>query len=379
MLLHKSVAHDTRVRREATALESAGHQVTVVHLPPAGGTQPDGLPFALMAATLRRGRRHLPHAARLGVEATRLARRAIVTRPDVIHAHDAAMLLPGLFAARRSKARLVYDSHELATGVPYRRGAWPTVVAASERIGAPRADAMISVSEGIATRLRERYALPRAPAVVRNVPDLPPPGAVMAPDLRRELGIDGGPLILHQGAIAPGRGCETLVRAMRLLPGAHLVFLGAEGAYVGRLRGLAAEVGAGSRIHLLDPVPPHALLSHTAQAEVGVSLLEDNCENHRLALPNKLFEYIAACLPVVVSDLPETGRLVRARGIGWCADPADPASVAAALHAALAGGRDENLRARLRRAADELSWRREQRRLLDLYEALAAIEREAPR
>lgn len=378
MLLHKSVAYDTRVRREADALVGGGHRVTVVHLPPPGaeagspgaGAGSAGLPFGLVPATLRHGRRRLPHAARLGVEAARLTQRAASLRPDAVHAHDAAMLLPGLLAARRNGAKLVYDSHELATGVPYRDRAWAAVVASAEHIGVPRADAVITVSGGIAARLRDRYRLRRPPAVIRNLPDLPLPGAAPAPDLRRELGVGDAPLILHQGAVAAGRGCETLLRALVLLPGAHLLYLGAEGPYAERLRALAGQGGVAARTHLLGPVPPEALLSHTAQADVGVSLLEDSCENHRLALPNKLFEYVAAGLPVVVADLPEAAKLVREHGIGWCADPSDPGSVAAALRTALARQDDEGLRQRLARAGSELSWERERLLLLAVYEEL---------
>jgi glycosyltransferase involved in cell wall biosynthesis len=370
MLLHKDVANDTRVRREAGTLAAAGHEVTVVHLPPPTGHEPPGLPYTLRPATLRHGRDRLPHGARLGAEAARLARRAAATRPDAIHAHDAAMLLPGLLAARRCGSRLVYDSHELATGVPYRGGAWRRVVAGAERLGAPRADAVIAVSEGIAARLSERYPLRRPPTVIRNLPDLPPPGAAPAPDLRLSLGIGDAPLVLHQGAVAAGRGCEVLLQALDFLPGAHLLYLGAEGPYAARLRGIAGESPVADRSHFLGPVRPEALLSYTAQADVGVSLLADSCANHRLALPNKLFEYIAAGLPVVVSDLPEASRLVRAQGVGWRADGADPGSVAAALRAALAHQDDEGLRDRLARAASELSWEREQQRLLAVYDAL---------
>ena len=373
MLLHKSVAHDTRVRREASALAGAGHDVTVVHLPsPGAGAngELDGLGFALRSATLTRGRRRLPHAVRLGAEATRLARRGAATKPDAIHAHDAAMLLPGLLAARRSGAKLVYDSHELATGVPYRGRSWATVVTAVERLGAPRADGVITVSDGIAAELKRHYRLARLPTVVRNVPDLPPPGARPAPDLRELLEIGRAPLVVHQGAAVPGRGCETLLRALAELDGAHLLLLGAAPADAERLRAVAATAGVSERIHALPPVPPGEVLSHTAQADVGVSLLEDSCDNHRMALPNKLFEYVAAGLPVVVADLPEAARLVRERGIGWCADPGDPRSVAAALRGALAQRGDASLRRRLDAARRELRWELEKRRLLELYEEL---------
>jgi glycosyltransferase involved in cell wall biosynthesis len=373
MLLHKSVANDTRVRREARALAGAGHEVTIVHLPPPDAeAEAPGLPATLVPATLGRNRKRLPHPVRLGVEAARLAWRAGATRPDVVHAHDAAMLLPGMLAANKARAKLVYDSHELATGVPYRRGAWPAVVSRVERLGAPRADAVITVSDGIAARLSERYPLRQPPTVVRNLPDLPPPGTAPAPDLRRGLAIGEAPLILHQGAVAGGRGCETLLGALALLPEAHLVFLGAEGEYANALCSAAHAHHVAARTHMLPPAPPEALLSHTAQADVGVSLLEDSCENHRLALPNKLFEYVAAGLPVVVSDLPEAGRLVRERRIGWCADPSDPEAVASALRTALAQRGDEELKHRIDQTAGELSWEREKLRLLALYENLAS-------
>jgi glycosyltransferase involved in cell wall biosynthesis len=375
MLLHKSVAHDTRVRREAGALAAAGHEVTVVHLPPHGEPEPPGLPFRLAPATLRHGRERLPRPLRLGTEATRLAARAAAVRPNVVHAHDAAMLLPGLLAARLGGARLVYDSHELATGVPYRGGAWPALVAAVERLGVPRADAVIAVSDGIAARIQQRYSLSRRPAVVRNVPDLPPPGAVPAVDLRDRMGIGDAPLVVHQGAVSAERGCEALLRALGLVPDAHLLFLGAEGEYGGRLAGLAARCGVAERTHVVPPVAPEALLSHTAQADVGVSLLDDCCENHRLALPNKLFEYLAAGLPVVVSDLPEAGSLVRERGVGFPADAADPGSVAAALREALSRRSDPDLRQRIELAASELRWANEKQRLIAVYEELGEIRR----
>lgn len=373
MLLHKSVVHDTRVRREAGALAGAGHKVTVVHLPAPGEEVEAGeLPFDLSSATLNHGRQRLPRVARLGAEAARLALRAASPGPDAVHAHDAAMLLPGLLAARRSGAKLVYDSHELATGVPYRSRAWGAIVSGAERQGVPRADAVITVSDGIAARLSERYRLRRPPAVVRNLPDLPRAGAIRALDLRRELGIGDAPLVLHQGAVAADRGGETLLRALRLLPDAHLLFLGAQGHYAQRLRDFAGECGVAGRTHFLPPAPAPALLSYTAQADIGVSLLEDSCENHRLALPNKLFEYVAAGLPVVVADLPEAAKLVREHGIGWCADPADPESVARALRRALAQQDDPELGRRLHRAAAKLCWEQEKQRLLAVYDDLAA-------
>ena len=372
MLLHKSVEFDSRVRREASALAAAGHRVTVVELAevPAGGRTLDGFSrrSCLPSAWVRR---RLPFALYRVVFAGALLRAAVATRPDVVHAHDAAMLMPGIAAARMTGARAVYDSHELATSVPYRERTWAWFVSAVERMVVPRCDAVITVSEGIARALQQRYQLPVTPTVVRNVTAL---GRNGAGGLRARIGLPAdAPLVLYQGAPAPDRGCESLVAAVARTPGVSLVFLGdPESGYGRKLALLIYASGAADRVWMLPSVPLEDLLSHTAEADIGVTLLQDTCENHRLALPNKLFEYVAAGLPVIASRLPETERLVQAYGIGWCVAPGDVAALADAITAALAARNDAGLRDRLQRAARELSWDRERARLTALYDSLSA-------
>lgn len=373
MLLHKSVVSDSRVRREASALAQAGHDVVVLELAPVP-------PGAVLDGFARRSvqppawmRRRLPfHLYRAAFLAWFVAG-VVRARPHVVHAHDAAMLMPGGIGAWLTCARLVYDSHELAASVPYRERAWALFVAGIERLMVRHCAAVITVSDGIAERLQTRYRLGRRPTVVRNVSALSRDGAA---GLRERLGIDGvTPLVLHQGAPAPARGCEVLVEAVANLPGVHLAFLGdPEAGYAESLRRTIAEHGAGERVTLLPGVPLVDLLAHTAEADVGVTLLQDTCLNHRLALPNKLFEYIAAGVPVLAAALPETQRLVEHHGVGWCVAPDDPAAVAGALRVALHGPRDPGLRVRLANAAAELSWEREQERLLELYECLSATK-----
>ena len=362
MLLHKSVLHDSRVRREAKALVEAGHAVTVLELDREADGTLDGF-TRLSVAPPAWVRRALPFQAyRLVFLAAFVARLARL-RPDVVHAHDAAMLLPGLVGKRLTGAKLVYDSHELATGVPYRDGRWERFVAWIERVGVPRADAVITVSDGIADRLQALYALRERPTVVRNLTELSPP-QVPTGRLRSKLGIGDAPLVLHQGAPAEDRGCEVLIEAMDQLPGAHLCFLGSgERAYEGKLR-----ANAGERVHFVPSVPLLELLEHTADADVGVSLLQDTCENHRLALPNKVFEYVAAGVPVVMSDLPEARGLVERHRIGTTTAPSDPEGLATRLRAALSGRHDTDRSARLDAASRALSWTDEREHLLLIYE-----------
>ncbi|MCW3016778.1 MAG: glycosyl transferase group 1, partial [Solirubrobacterales bacterium] len=328
MLLHKSVVQDSRVRREAATLAEEGHDVVVLELAPVEQERLDGFRrvSVLPPARLRRLPFHL-HRAML---AWTFARGVVRERPDVIHAHDAAMLVPGLLGARITGARLVYDTHELATGVPYRETFWAWFVDRIERLGLPRTAAVITVSDGIAARLVQRYSLPVTPVVLRNVCDLQLTGTGA---LRERSGVPAGtPLILHQGAPALGRGCDVLVRAMAHVPDAHLVFLGDADPPIRRqLDALVAETGLNDRVHFVASVPLAELLAHTAEADVGVTLLQDTCENHRLALPNKLFEYLAAGVPVVASALPELSGIVHARGVGATVDQDDPVAVAAGI------------------------------------------------
>jgi glycosyltransferase involved in cell wall biosynthesis len=371
MLLHKSVVHDTRVRREAATLAAAGHAVTVLELDQDARGTLDG--FARASVTPPAWvRRALPfHVYRVAFLAVFVAQ-ILRARPDVVHAHDAAMLLPGLLGARLTGARLVYDSHELATGVPYRDGAWARFVAGIERLAVPRASAVMTVSEGIAEQIQKRYGLARRPTVVRNVCALPP--APRTGELRRCVGIGDAPMILHQGATAPDRGCEVLVRAVTAVPGAHLVFLGDEGhpGFNATLASLAHSLDVTDRVHFAPSVQPERLLGVTAEADVGVSLLQDTCENHRLALPNKVFEYVAAGVPVVVSDLPELARLIDRHPIGETVPAHDPSAVAAGIRRQLAPGAKAAAEQPLREAAAALSWIRERTRLTDLYGVLAA-------
>jgi glycosyltransferase involved in cell wall biosynthesis len=340
----------------------------VVHLP-SGDDKRAAAGFRLRSATPPAWTRRLPRMLWRVIALGSIALGARAERPDVVHANDIATLIPGWVAAKLTGARLVYDTHEYAVGVPYRKAFWAWLAATLERLLIRRCDAVITVSDGIAERLQARYGLKERPTVVRNVPDLPPPGE--APDLREEMGIGEAPLVLHQGAVADGRGGENLIRAVSFTESAHLLFLGADGSYTEGLRRLAVELDVEARTHFHPPVALTSLLSYTTQADVGVSLLQDSCENHRLALPNKLFEYLAAGLPVVVSDLPEMRRLVDERQVGWVTDPGDPAEIARALSEATGARDDESLENRVRVAASELNWQRERVRLTDLYAKLA--------
>jgi len=139
------------------------------------------------------------------------------------------------------------------------------------------------------------------------------------------------PILVHLGQMKKNRGCENLILAMKLVPKAHLVFLGF-GPLEVKLRELVASNNLQSSVHFLPAVPPRAVHTALKGATIGVTMLEDTCLNHRFALPNKFFDYIHAGLPILSSNLKEVAALVEQYELGLTTDPSDPNGIAQAIN-----------------------------------------------
>jgi glycosyltransferase involved in cell wall biosynthesis len=397
MALYGSVTYDSRVLREAETLSRAGHVVTIFCI---SGTPPEGALFRTLARVPSESS-VLPDgsspflAERASSLWARLAGRtqwvvgyarnlrawgrwavASAGDVDVWHAHD----LPGLMAigpAVRRSCRLVYDSHEifLEAGTAARLPApLRRLLGAVERLLTRRAVALVTVNETIAEVLQRRLR-PRRTIVVRNCPpawDPPMP----RPDLiRAATGIPADAAItLYHGVFAAHRGLEELAAAI-LRPGLeriHAVYLG-HGSQLAMLEQMVADPAYGGRLHVLAAVPPDELLSWVASADVGMIVIQASTRNHRLSTPNKLFEGLAAGLPVVVSDFPGMHRIVLddpSGPLGAVCRPDDVDDVARAIRSIveLPAEAREALRTRCLRAAhDHWNWETEVEGLLQLY------------
>jgi glycosyltransferase involved in cell wall biosynthesis len=136
--------------------------------------------------------------------------------------------------------------------------------------------------------------------------------------------------VLYQGGFSRDRGIEQLITAPPDLPDAALVLLG-YGPLRDELELRAGEPGLAGRLHVLPAVPPDELIEWVASADVVAMPIQPTTLNHRLTTPNKLFEAMAAGVPVVASDLPGMAGIVRETGCGVLVDPVDPAAVAGAI------------------------------------------------
>jgi glycosyltransferase involved in cell wall biosynthesis len=288
--------------------------------------------------------------------AWRFCREGRRLHPGIVHAHDLNTLPIGYWLARSCGARLIYDSHELWSSAPHmdRQPGWITRIRLrAERWFARRADRVIAVSDGIADVMAREMAIPR-PAIVHNMPPLPPESTEAVGPLRRSLGLASSvPVLLYQGKFAPTKGVELLVEAMRHLahPEAVLVLLG-EGPLEPALRAAAAEGGLEGRVRFHPSVPGKELHAWTRDATVGLYAVEGGHLSKRLSLANKFFEYLQAGLAVIVTDMPEMRKLVDRYGFGEAVPPADARAFATRVDALLADpARLERFRAAARGAA----------------------------
>jgi len=320
--------------------------------------------------------------------------------PDVIHAHDVRTTIVAVRACERARAagRLlpwVYDAHEYVAGLSLYGRRTPRVVAAwtdLERETVRSADRVITVSPQIASELRTCYGLSRLPSVVLNIPSEPvaalPAGTAGTADpaddladesdgdLRGRLGLATDvPLLVYSGKVTAARGVQTAVEALPSMPGTHLAVVSVPHTRTHAVRilaELARELGVEDRVHLLEPVAPSQVVAFLRSADVGlIPLLHFG--SHEMALTNKLFEYLHAGVPVVVSDCRAQEAFVREHRVGESFPAEDAAALAKAVGQVLADPL-RYVEAITPDLLEQYSWGRQEQHLRDLYRDLLGAD-----
>ena len=221
----------------------------------------------------------------------------------VVSAH-AVWALPLAWAlAKRAKAPLVYNPHELETRTPTMTGVKKALAEQVEARFIRRCQVVTAVNDEIADWYAGHYRIAR-PLVVVNYPAEVTRGRP-ARDLRGELGLrDDEVLFVHTGHLTEGRNIPLILEEFAAGARHHVLFVGE-----GDMRSLVDEAAARSPfIHRMDPVPPDEVVSVVAGADMSLSLIETLSQSYAWGSPNKLFEALAAGTPPVASDLPEARR-----------------------------------------------------------------------
>ncbi len=370
---------DGRVMREATALAGAGYDVTIVDIE-RDGARParediDGVHFrhVIMPSRFVRPRFRPWFVAKVALAMLRGGLAVLRTPTDVVHAHDENTLPACYLAAVARGKALVFDAHELPM-VQRNITSWRPLRAAAQwalrRLVMPRCAATIIVSPPLADEMQRRYGGKRA-VVVRNI--LPYIAPIASDRLRERLGL--GPaarIALYQGGLQANRSLDILVRAAKYLGSDEYIVLMGWGPSERALAALIQQEGVGDRVKMLPAVPYEELLDWTASADVGLNVFDpDYSLSIHYCLPNKLFEYLMAGVPVFTSELPAVVEIVRQYDVGVVTPSIAPEEVARHLSALLA---DAAARARMRQNAlaasqSELRWEVEREQVIGLYRA----------
>lgn len=247
--------------------------------------------------------------------AVRLTVQLIRRRSDVYIASDFYALPFCAMAARLWKAELIYDSREIYTELPafYNKLFFKELVRLMEGISLKRVKCILTTGEMDSRHLEKIYGIKKT-ALLRNLP--------LKQAIRRNYDLSThfpesgtGKFMIYQGIVVPGRGIETAIQMLRKLPGYRLVLLG-DGPFRKEYEKTAETCRVRNRVWFAGKVRQQELLQITASADIGLCLIENLCVNNFYALPNKLFEYVMAGLPVLSTDMPQMKAVVEQYQIG---------------------------------------------------------------
>lgn len=278
-----------------------------------------------------------------------------------VNCHSVATLPLGVLLKHKTKAKLVYDAHELETETNNLSGMRKTLTRQVERRLIGHADHCIFVGRAIEQWYVREYGLHNT-TVLYNCPSR---REVKPSDhFRATFSIEAGkPIFLYQGYIGEGRGIRILVEAFSTLAErAALVVMG----YGALADWVANEAQRRPGIHYHPAVAPERLLDYTAAADFGLSVIEPTSLSYEYCMPNKLFEYVMAGKPVLVSPTREQSEFVRTHAIGEVARDISPAAIRDGVLSLLA--RDPHaLQAALTRTAGEYCWEGQEKTLEAVY------------
>lgn len=352
---------DQRVIRICTTLQQMGFEVTVI-----ARKLKNSLPLDTYIFRAKRIRCYFRKGFLQYAEFnTKLFFRLLFAKTDYLLANDLDTLLPAYIASKWRRKKLFYDTHEYFTGVPelqnhpFKKRVWKRI----ENWIFPKLKTVYTVNDAVKEKYQQEYG--NIIAVIRNVPVT---GTIVPKTVPGHW--QGKYILLMQGAgINAGRGGMELLEAMCLLPGEyHLVYIGSGNAWdaIARQR---KEWQLESRVDMIDKLPPAELKTYTPLAALGFTLDEFESENCLFNLPNKVFDYIHAGVPVVATAIPEVKRIIEQFDCGICLSSQEPASIAGQI-LSLMNDKEKykQLKANTKYAAGELCWEKESQKLTAIYQ-----------
>ncbi len=285
---------------------------------------------------------------------------------DILTSNDLDTLLPNYLASKIKNKPLIYDSHEYFTEVPelVNRPGMQKIWKSIEKTIFPKLKDVITVNESIANLFEKEYGI--KPHVVRNVPFK---GMVIKKKNRKELGLpeDKFIFILQGSGINIHRGAEEMVEAMKYVDGALLLIVGG-GDVIEILKKEAQKPELKDKIIIKGKLPYEEMMQYTVNSDMGLTLDKPNNINYKYSLPNKLFDYLKAGIPVLASDLLEIRKIIEKYNVGTFIPGHDPEKIAGKIKEIITDKQTYlTWKTNTIRAAGELNWENETEIITKIY------------
>lgn len=353
---------DQRVKKVCATLNLMGFQITLIGRQLRKSPEMDTRPYRVIRMRLLFEKGFLFYAE----YNLRLFWKLMFLNADLLVSNDLDTLLPNYLIAKLKRKPLVYDSHEYFTEVPelVNRPTVQKIWKRIERTIFPKLTDVITVNDSIAGLFEQDYGL--RPVVVRNVPHLM---KKTEKKTRKELGLpeDKHLLILQGAGINIQRGAEEMVEAMQYIDHSILLIAG-QGDVIPLLKKMVSEQSLENKVIFRPRMPYQELMQLTKNADLGLTLDKDTNLNYRYSLPNKIFDYIQASIPVIASPLPEIAHIINTYQVGTTITDHNPVNMAKTINEVLA---DQQLIDKWKNncsfASLNLNWEIEEKVIIDLY------------
>ncbi len=351
---------DQRVIRICETLQAMGFEVSVI-----ARSFNDSLPldtYTFIATRIRcTFRKGIMQYAEFNF---RLFFRLLFCKTDYFLANDLDVLIPNFICSRLRGKKIFYDTHEYFTGVPELRDspAKRKIWKMAEDFIFPKLKTVYTVNDSVRNKYREEYG--NEIAVIRNVPVTTPPAEREMPERWKDKTI----LMMQGAGINVGRGGMELLEAMKYLPENYLLVMIGSGTQWDDIKVKKQDRDLTERVDMIDKLPPAQLKKYTPLARIGFSLDSFDDLNCLYNLPNKIFDYIHAGVPVIATGIPEVKRIINEYKCGICLTTNDPQAIATAVRELLSDGPTyKSYKANCIAAARELCWENESKKLVAIY------------
>jgi glycosyltransferase involved in cell wall biosynthesis len=360
--------NDSRVLKENISLQNAGYEVKVVALHYEGTKEHEDVQgisvHRVKLRTMDWSKNILASFVKYVEWSYRIIRE--YKSCDVMHCNDLNALHIGVISKLFNKnLKVVYDAHEYETETVYLTGIKKRLAKSTEKFLIKYVDSVMTVSDAIADEYVRLYNIEK-PALVLNAPLYK---EVEKKDIFREtFGISKEQTIfLYQGGLGRGRGVEIVLDTFKKLENKYdvIVFMG----YGELEQHIVEESSHYENIFFHKAVSPDVLLNYTSSADFGISMIEDVCLSYRYCLPNKMFEYIMAGVPVIVSNLPEMKSIIETYQVGVVTKENNSEELEKAI--VLASSLDKNeIQNNLKKVKTIYNWEEQERVLIGVYKGL---------